>query len=46
MRKCFSLEKSKKIDKISYYYLKDSQSKKLTKIFQRTEFPINNNFTA
>ena len=32
-RKYFSLEKSKKIDKISYYWLKDSQNKKLTKRF-------------
>ena len=47
-RKYFLLEKSKKTpDKISYYWLKDSQNKKLIKGFQRAELlTINNNFTT
>ena len=47
-RKYFLLEKSKKNpDKISYYWLKDSQNKKLIKGFQRAELlTINNNFTT
>ena len=45
--KVFFIRKKQKIDKISYYWLKDSQNKKLTKRFQRTElFAVNNNFTA
>ena len=45
--KVFFIRKKQKLDKISYYWLKDSQNKKLTKRFQRTElFAVNNNFTA
>ena len=41
------IRKKQKIDKISYYCLKDLQNKKLTKRFQRAElFAVNNNFTA
>ena len=43
----FFIRKKQKIDKISYYCLKDPQNKKLTKRFQRAElFAVNNNFTA
>ena len=45
--KIFLISKKQKIDEISYYWLKDSQNKKLTKRFQRTEsFALNNNFTV
>ena len=45
--KVFFIRKKQKIDKISYYWLKDSQNKKLTKRFQRNEFfAVNNNFTV
>ena len=44
--KVFFIRKKQKNDKISYYWLKDSQNKKLKKRFQRTElFVVNNNFT-
>ena len=43
----FIRKKKKKIDKISYYWLKNSQKKKITKRFQRTElFAVKNNFTT
>ena len=42
----FIRKKKKKIDKISYYWLKNSQKKKI-KRFQRTElFAVKNNFTT
>ena len=45
--KIFFIRKKQKIDKISYYWLNDSQNEKLTKRFQRTElFSIKNNFTT
>ena len=43
----FFIRKKQKIHKISYYWLKDPQNKRLTKRFQRTKlFAINNNFTT
>ena len=43
----FFIRKKQKIHKISYYWLKDPQNKRLTKRFQRTKlFTINNNFTT
>ena len=46
-KKIFLISKKQKIDEISYYWLNDSQNKKLTKRFQRTEsFALNNNFTV
>ena len=36
-QKKFFIRKKEKIDKISYYWLKDSQNKKLTRRFQSTE---------
>ena len=43
----FFIRKKQKIRKISYYWLKDPQNKRLTKRFQRTKlFAINNNFTT
>ena len=45
--KVFFIRKKQKIDRISYYWLKDSQNETLTKRFQRTElFAVNNNFTV
>ena len=45
--KVFFIRKKQKIDKTSHYWLKDSQNKKMTKRFQRTElFAVNNNFTV
>ena len=45
--KTFSIRKKRKIDQITYYWLKNLQSNRnLTKRFQRTElFAISNNFT-